>query len=162
MALNIGGVTMSEVGNRISSPGRIVQTVHTTFTNATDVSNNTATDLFTSSSITLTSASNKVLIEFHCDVRADVSDGAWNLFYMDLQHVQTSTQLDFSGYRGENTYSIRHFHKRAIHTPGSTGPHSYKVRGWNYPTTSLVAHFNSSANISHDGTAYITLMEIAV
>lgn len=162
MPIYVGSAALSEVNGRISTPGRIIQIVHTTYTSAMNTTSTSPVDFFTSSAITLTSASNKILIEFHSDNRCnDWGDNTWNLYYMDLIHVQSGTQITYSGYRGEQTYSIRHFHKQAIHAPGSVGPHSYKVRGWSY--TTLNTTFNGGASqVDNDGIAYIKLMEVAV
>jgi hypothetical protein len=117
-----------------------------------------AVDFFTSGSITLTNASNRILIELHSDNRSnDWGDGVWNLHYMDIIHVQSGAQLSYTGYNGDYTNSIKHIHRVAFHTPGSIGPHSYKCRGWSYQASSTT--FGTGA----DGTpAYIRLTEIAV
>ncbi len=162
MAIYVGSAALSEVSGKISTPGRIVQIVHTTYTSQMNTTSTSAVDFFTSNTITLTNASNKILIELHSDNRTnDWGDGTWNLYYMDLIHVQSGTQITYSGYRGELTNSIRHFHKQAIHIPGSVGPHSYKLRGWSY--TTLNTTFNGGSNwVDNDGVAYIRLMEVAV
>jgi hypothetical protein len=150
--------SISETGGRIVVPGRIVQTVHTLNTGGMATSSTGAVDFFTSGSITLTNASNKILIELHSDNRStDWGDGQWNLHYMDIIHVQSGTQLSYTGYNGEYTYTIRHIHRVAIHTPGSVGPHSYKCRGWSYQAK------NTTFGTGADGTpAYLRLTEIAV
>lgn len=163
MAINFSNnAALTEVGGKISTPGRIVQIIHTEHTSAMTTSSTSPVDFFTSSAITLTNASNKILVEFHSDNRVhDYADGNWNLYYMDLIHVQSGTQITYSGYRGEYTFSIRHFHKQAIHTPGTVGPHTYKVRGWSYAAYNTT--FNGGASqVDNDGRAYIRLMEIAV
>jgi len=149
---------ISEVGGKISMPGHIVQTVHTLNTGGMATSSTSAVDFFTSDTITLTNASNKVLIELHSDNRSnDWGDGAWNLHYMDIIHVQSGTQLSYTGYNGEQTNTIRAIHRVAIHAPGSVGPHSYKCRGWSYQASSTTFGTGS------DGTpAYMRLTEIAV
>jgi hypothetical protein len=154
--------TLGEVGGKLSVTGRIVQTVHTTSTATLQTTSTSAVDIFTSSTITLTNASNIILIEFHSDNRLqDYGDGAWNLYYMDLVHVQSSTQLTYSGYRGQYTYNIAYYDKSVTHAPGSVGPHSYKIRGWSY-TSASTASFNLGSQRAHDGLAYIRLSEIAV
>jgi hypothetical protein len=163
MAINFGNnASLTEVGGKISTPGRVVQIVNTLHTSQMNTSSTSPVDFFTSNAITLTNASNKILIEFHSDNRVtDAGDGVWNLYYMDLIHVQSGTQITYSGYRGEYTNSIRHFHKQAIHTPGSVGPHTYKVRGWSY--SAYTTTFNGGGNqVDNDGRAYIILTEVAV
>lgn len=153
-----GGV-LAEVAGKISAPGRVVQTVHTTSTAGVATASTSAVDLFTSSTITLTNASNKILIEWYAENRVgDWGDGVWNLYYMDIVHVQSGTSLAYTGYRGEQTNSIRHYHKVAIHTPGSVGPHSYKLRGWCYQASTTT--FITGAG--GDTVAHIRLTEIAV
>jgi hypothetical protein len=150
---------LSEASGKISAPGRIVQTVHTTSTTGVATTSTSAVDLFTSSSITLTNANNKILVEWYAENRAnDWGDGVWNLYYMDIVHVQSGTSLAYTGYRGEQTNSIRHYHKVAIHTPGSVGPHSYKLRGWCYQASNTT--FITGAG--GDTVAHIRLTEIAV
>jgi hypothetical protein len=160
MAINFSNnKTLAEEGSKISAPGRIVQVIQTNNTSGMATSSTNPVDFFTSASITLTNASNKVLIEWHSDNRAnDWGDGVWNLYYMDLIHVQTGTQLSYTGYRGEYTHSIRHYRKSYMHTPGSVGPHSYKIRGWSYSAASTT--FGTGAG--SDNIAYIRMTEIAV
>lgn len=149
---------LSEVSGKISAPGRIVQVVHTESSSGVATSSTSPVDLFSSSSITLTNASNIVLIEFHADNRAnDWGDGVWNLYYMDLIHVNSGSQLTYTGYVGEQTNTIRHVHRAAIHTPGSVGPHTYKIRGWSYQASTTTFITGSDA-----GQAYIKLTEVAV
>jgi len=149
---------ISEVSGKISVPGRIIQTVHTLNTSGMSTTSTGAVDFFTSGSITLTNASNKILIELHSDNRSyDWGDSVWNLHFMDIIHVQSGSQLSYSGYNGDYTNTIKHIHRVAIHTPGSVGPHSYKCRGWSYQASTT--GFGTGA----DGTpAYLRLTEIAV
>ncbi len=164
MPINFAGnVLLSETGSKIYSPGRIVQTVHTEHTSQMNTTSGSAVDFFTSGTITMTNASNYLIIEFHSDNRYnDHTDGVWNLYYMDLVHVQSGTQISYTGYRGENTFNIRHVHRVAMHQPGSVGPHSYKTRGWSYNAGRNVT-FNGGTNQSdNDGRAYIRITEIAV
>jgi hypothetical protein len=158
MGINFSNnVSLTEVGGRISAPGRIIQVIETSTSSGVNTSSNSPVDLFTSASITLSSASNKILVELHANNRTnDWGDGVWNLYYMDIIHVQSGTQLSYTGYVGELTNNIRHVTRTAIHTPGSVGPHSYKCRGWGYYPYSTT--FISGA----DGTvAYLRLTEIA-
>lgn len=150
--------SLIEVGGRISAPGRIVQVVETVSNTGVSTTSTSPVNLFTSSSITLSSASSRILIEMHANNRAnDWGDGVWNLYYMDIIHVQSGAQLTFTGYVGEYTFNIRHVTRTAIHTPGSVGPHSYRCRGWCYTANSTT--FITGA----DGTAaYLRLTEIAV
>lgn len=160
MAINFSNnKSLSEVSGKITAPGRIVQTVHTVSTTGVATSSTSAVDLFTSSTITLTNASNKILIEWYSGNRVnDWGDGVWNLYYHDIIHVQSGTQITYTGYRGDYTNSIRPYHKVAIHTPGSVGPHSYKLRGWSYQAKQTT-FINGDGG---DGIAYIRLSEIAV
>ena len=161
MGINFANnATLSQVGSYISAPGRIVQTVQTNYTTLMATSSTSAVDFFTSSGITLTNASNRILIEWHSDNRCnDWGDGVWNLYYMQLVYVNSGAVLSYTGYRGENTYSIRHYHKSTTHTPGSVGPHTYKLQGWSY--SALQTNFGGGA-AGGDAIAYIRLSEIAV
>jgi hypothetical protein len=160
MAINFSnGQTLSQTGGRISAPGRIIQTVHTVITSALNTSSTSPVDWFTSGAITLTNASNYVLIEHHSDNRtSDWGDGTWNLYYMDIVHVQSGSQITYTGYVGELTNNIRHVHRVGRHLPGSVGPHTYKVRGWSYAAANTA--FNT--NVDNDTIAYLRLTEIAV
>jgi hypothetical protein len=160
MAINFSnGQSLSQVGGRISAPGRIIQTVHTVTTSVMNTSSTSAVDWFTSGSITLTNASNCVLIEHHSDNRyAEVGDGSWNLYYMDIVHVGSGAQISYTGYVGDLTSTIRHVHRVGRHFPGSVGPHTYKVRGWSYAAAN--SGFNTGTD--NDAVAYIRLTEIAV
>lgn len=160
MAINFSnGKTLSQIGTRIHMPGHVIQTVHTVNTAAMNTSSTSPVDWFTSASITLTNASNYVLIEHHSDNRtSDWGDGSWNLYYMDIVHVQSGTQITYTGYVGELTNNIRHVHRVGRHLPGSVGPHNYKVRGWSY--SALNTAFNT--NVDNDAISYLRLTEIAV
>ena len=161
MAINFSnGVTIEQRGNRIFTPGRVIQTVNTLNTNALQNATTTPADYFTSNSITMTSPDNHLLIEWHVDVRTnDWFDGNWNLCYMDLIHVQTGTQFTYTGYEGEYTYNIKHLHRTAYHRPGSVGPHSYKLRGWSY--YNLNTSFNGTAGwVGNDNQSWIRITEI--
>lgn len=158
MAINFSNSkTISEQSSRISAPGRVVQVIETTSTSGVANSTTSPIDLFNSASITLTNPNNYVLIEHHSNNRAnDWGDGTWNLYYMDIIHNNTGTQLTYSGYRGEQTNTIRHMTRSVLHQPGNVGPHSYRVRGWCYQNSTTT--FITGA----DGTvAYLRLTEIA-
>jgi len=145
--------------NKISATGHVLQTVQTTYTTSVVVNSLSAVDLFTSTTITLASASNRILIDFYQEVGVqDWGDGVWNLYYLDLVHVQTSTQLTYTGYRGDYTYNRRSYKKSYLHTPGSVGPHSYKLRGWCYSALNVTF---GNGYTGGDGIAYIRMMEIA-
>ena len=159
MAINFSNdKTLSEVSGKISAPGRIVQTVHTVSSTGVATSSTSPVNLFTSAPITMTNASNKLLIEFQSDNRStDWGDGVWNLHYMDIIHTASGTQLSYSGYNGEYTFSIRGIHRIAMHSPGSVGPHTYTMRGWSYSAN------NTTFITGGDGTvAYIRISEIAI
>lgn len=160
MAINFSNnVNLSQVGTKISAPGRVVQVIQTNNTSGMNTSSTSPVDFFTSTPITLTNASNRILVEWHSDNRAnDWGDGIWNLYYMDLIYVNTGAQLSYTGYRGETTFSIRHYRKSFMHTPGSLGPHSYKIRGWSYSALSTTFGTGSGS----DNLAYIRMTEIAV
>lgn len=160
MAINFGNnKTLSEVSGKLSAPGRIVQTIHTIKTGIVTTTSTTPITVMTSDAITLTNANNYVHIEFHSDVRTnDWGDTVWNLYYMRLVHVATSTVLAHTGYQGEYTNNIRHTHRSAIHLPGSVGPHQYRLDGWSYSANSTSFAYTGEA----DGIAYIRLTEIAV
>ena len=149
--------SLSEQSGMISAPGRIVQVIETTSGAGVGTSSTNPVDIFNSASITLTNPNNFVLIELHSNNRAnDWGDGTWNLYYMDIIHNNTGTQLTYTGYRGEQTNSIRHVTRSVMHQPGNVGPHSYKCRGWSYQASSTT--FVTGA----DGTvAYLRLTEIA-
>lgn len=163
MAINFSNnLSITETSGKIYVPGQIVQTVHTTFSSMLNTSSTSPVDFFTSSPITLASASNKIVIELHSDNRsADWGDGTWNLHYMDIVHVNSGTQLTYSGYNGEQTNTIRHIHRIVTHIPGSVGPHTYKCRGWSYQASATI--FNGGGSwVDNDGIAYLRLTEIAV
>jgi hypothetical protein len=149
--------SLSQQSGMISAPGRIVQVIETTSGSGVGTSSTSPVDIFNSASITLTNPNNFVLIELHSNNRAnDWGDGTWNLYYMDIIHNNTGTQLTYTGYRGEQTNSIRHVTRSVMHQPGNIGPHSYKCRGWSYQASSTT--FVTGA----DGTvAYLRLTEIA-
>jgi hypothetical protein len=149
--------SLSEQSGMISAQGRIVQVVETTSGSGVATSSTNPVDIFNSASITLTNPNNFILVELHSNNRAnDWGDGVWNLYYMDIIHNNTGTQLTYTGYRGEQTFNIRHVTRSVMHQPGNIGPHSYRCRGWSYQASSTT--FVTGA----DGTvAYLRLTEIA-
>jgi len=163
MAINFSNnVTIEQRSNRIYIPGRVVQSVNTLNTTALQNATTSPVDYFTSNAITMINASNFLIIEWHVDVRTnDWSDGNWNLCYMDLIHVQSGTQLTYTGYEGELTFNIKHLHRTARHQPGSVGPHTYKLRGWSY--YNLNTSFNGTGGwVGNDNQSWIRITEIAV
>lgn len=160
MGINFANnATLTQAGSYITAPGRIVQTVQTNYSSSMATTSTSPVDFFTSSAITLTNASNKVLVEWHSDNRAnDWGDNVWNLYYMQLIYVNSGAALSYTGYRGEYTNTIRHYHKSYMHTPGSVGPHTYKLQGWSYQASNTT--FGGGA-AGGDAIAYIRLSEIA-
>jgi hypothetical protein len=150
--------SISEVSGKISAPGRIVQTIETVTTAGVAHASTSPVNIFKSNPITLTNPNNAVLIELHADNRAnDWGDAVWNLYYMDIIHNPSGAQLTYTGYRGEQTFNIRHVHRTAIHYPGTLGPHTYTARGWSYQA-STTTYITGS-----DGTpGYLRLTEVAV
>jgi hypothetical protein len=161
MGIYFPNSSLTEVGTKITATQHIVQTVHNTGTASTATTSTSPVDLYTTATgITLTAASNKILVEFCWENRAnDWGDAVWNLYYMDLIHIQSSTQLTYSGYRGEYTYCIRPMRRQYVHSPGSVGPHTYKVRGWCYQANQTT--FGGASAGSPDGIYYIRMTEIA-
>jgi hypothetical protein len=160
MGVYFPNTALLEVGTKLSAPSYVVQTVHNISGASTATTSTSPVDLYTTpTGITLTNASNKILIEFCWENRAnDWGDGVWNLYYMDLIHIQTGAQLTYTGYRGEYTYTIRPTRRQVIHTPGNVGPHTYKVRGWCYSASQTT--FGGGA-AGGDGNYYIRMTEIA-
>lgn len=172
MAINFNNsVSLSENSSAsfpvIHAPGRIIQTQHKTFTSSMATSQTSAgVDFFYSNSITLSNATNKILIEWFTEARvSDWGDNVWNLYYMQLIYVNTGAQISYTGYNGETTNTIRPYFKVAIHTPGTVGPHVYKLQGWCYPgissTQTQTVIFNGSGNSGGDAVAHIRLSEVA-
>ena len=162
MAIYFPNSSITQVGGKIYTPGRIVQTVSTLNTTALQTTSSSAVDYFTSNSITMTNAANKLVIEWHVDVRTnDWGDSAWNLYLMDLIHVQSGTQLAYTGYEGEFTYNIKHTHRSAYHAPGSVGPHSYKLRGWSYIAGKNTSFNGTGGWVGNDNQSWIRITEIA-
>ena len=156
------GRSLSEASGRVSSPGRIVQVVHSIHTSNASTSSTGPVDFFTSSPITLTNPNNRVIIELHSEGRQDgapYTNGNWCLYYMDIIHVNTGAQLSFSGFIGEQYFSIRHVHRSTSHIPGNIGPHTYRARFWAYGGNSVgVGAFVAD----NDAISYLRISEIAV
>jgi hypothetical protein len=124
---------IEEVGSRINIPGHIVQTIHTVSTANASTTSTSPVNFITSNAITLAKASNRLVIEINGGLSAgDWGDGQWGLMYSDIIHVQTGTQLVFSGFNGELTFNRRHMNRFIVHQPGSVGPHTYTWRFWCY------------------------------
>ena len=162
MAINFSnGAILSESGGHITAPGRLVQMVSTVFTNTVNVATTSATDMYTSNPITMSNASNRLLIEFYCNTRkASLGDSVWSLCFVDLVHVQSGGALSYSGYIGDYTQTIRYTNRIASHAPGTVGPHSYKIRGWNYVQGNT--NFGGTSQSGTSDSAHIRIMEYAV
>ena len=166
-----GSVTGGTGGLGLRSPGSVIQTLHTQKTDTFTSDSSTWADITgLSQSITMTSASNKVLVQVNLNILNGTTTGS----ITGLKRGDTFIGLAESGYGsrsvglGAELYNdradvFRTTSYSVLDTPG-TGTHTYKVVVDPNGSTAYVnrSENDSDAGSYSRGTSDITLMEIAV
>lgn len=159
MAIVFPNSTISEVNSSfITYPGNIVQIVESKITATVTCNNWNTANPIGSLTITPTSASNKILLYVHMNMRMDMTQGNWSLCYLDLYNSARG-QLIVSGWDGTWRHTIYSYRKQYLDSPSSTSTQTYTLRCYNFPS-GVVAYFNTST--SSDGLCYIRATEYAV
>ena len=166
-----GLVTGGTGGLGLRSPGSVIQTLHTQKTDTFTSDASTWTDVTgLSQAITMTSASNKVLVQVNLNILNGTTTGSIS----GLKRGDTFIGLAESGYGsravglGAELYNdradvFRTTSYSVLDTPG-TGTHTYKVVVHPNSYTVYVNRSESDADAASyaRGTSDITLMEVAV
>lgn len=135
----------------INIPGSIIQmvdnqaTVSTTCTTAAWVN-------VLSTSITITNASNQVMVEYFMNDRSDQGNTTWGLVYHRI--LRNGTQVMYSGYNGAQANYIGYYARSFLDTPGA-GTWTYTASTLAHQGTAWIGSYNSGST-NH----YLRLYEI--
>jgi hypothetical protein len=150
MAIIFPNKTISATGNFINLPGGIIQVVDNQATVSATVTSSWVDVLTTS--ITITSASNQVMIEYFMNDRSDQGNGAWCLIYHRI--LRNGTQVITSGYNGAQANYIGYYARSFLDSPG-VGTHTYVASCLAYQGTVWIGN-TASGSTNH----YLRLYEI--
>lgn len=145
--------TIATSGSWVNIPGQIIQIVNNQSTVSTTCTTSAWVDVFTTS-ITLTKATNKVLVEYFMNDRSDQGAGTWSLIYHRIIRSD-STQVMYSGYNGNQTSYIGYYARSFLDTPGTAATWSYTASVLSFGGTAWIGNYNSGST-NH----YLRLYEI--
>jgi len=151
MAIVFPNKTISSTGSRINIPGQIIQVVDNTSTVSTTATTAAWVDVFTTT-ITLTNASNKVMVEYFMNDRSDQGNGTWSLIFHRI--LRNGTQIMTSGYNGAAANYIGFYERTFLDSPGA-GTHNYVASVLAYQGTVWIGSYNSGST-----NQYLRLYEI--
>jgi hypothetical protein len=137
--------------NNVNIPGSIIQTVDNQATVSTTCDTSAWVQVF-STSITVASASNQVMIEYFMNDRSDQGNGNWCLVYHRV--LRDGTQIMYSGFNGAQANYIGYYARSFLDTPGA-GAHTYVGQVLSYGGTAWIGNYNSGST-NH----YLRLYEI--
>jgi hypothetical protein len=161
--INDGAVTKAKMAasGAWAPAGAIVQVKNQTFTSNVSTGSATYVDSGITSSITPTSSSNQVLIQFHINGITSTTGSAANARFSLTDGSNTILQIVFDTWvpvgTGGDVVSIS---GSFLHSPATTSSTTYKIRYLNSAGagTQINAYYNSGG-VTVSG---ITLMEVAV
>lgn len=151
MAIVFPNKTISSSGSLINIPGQIIQVVDNTATISTTATTAAWVNVFTTN-ITITNASNKVMVEYFMNDRSDQGLATWGLIYHRI--LRNGTQIMHSGYNGASTNYIGFYERTFFDSPGA-GTHSYVASVLAYQGTVWIGSYNSGST-----NQYLRLYEI--
>lgn len=151
MAILFPNTSIAATGTKINTPGGIVQIVNNQATISTTAGTGAWVDVF-STSITLSSASNQVMVEYFMNDRSDQGNGTWSLIYHRI--LRNGTQIMYSGYNGAQANYIGYYARSFLDSPGA-GTHTYVASVLAYQGTVWIGSYNSGST-NH----YLRLYEI--
>ena len=153
MSILFPNKTISTTGNYLNIPGSIIQFIDNTTT--VSASTNTATWVNTlTTNITITNASNIVMVEYFMNDRSDQGLGTWGLIYHRI--LRNGSQIMYSGYNGAQTNHIGYYTRTFFDSPGA-GTHSYVASFLAHQGTCYIGQGNNGAT-----NQYLRLYEIGV
>jgi len=151
MAIIFPNKTISASGNFINVPGSIIQTVDNQATISATVTTAAWIDVL-STSITITNASNRVMIEYFMNDRSDQGNGTWSLVYHRI--LRNGTQVAYSGFNGAEANYIGYYARSFLDSPGA-GTHTYVASCLAYQGTVWIGN-TASGSTNH----YLRLYEL--
>lgn len=152
MAILFPTQTISATGSSsINIPGSIIQMVDNQATVSTTCTTAAWVTVFTTA-ITISNASNQVLVEYLMNDRSDQGNGNWGLVYHRI--LRNGTQIMYSGYNGATANYIGYYARSFFDTPGA-GTHSYVASVLSYSGTAWIGSYNSGST-NH----YLRLYEV--
>ena len=151
MAILFPTQTISASGSYINIPGSVIQMVDNQSTVSASATTASWVDLL-STSITITNASNKVLVEYFMNDRSDQGNATWGLIFHRI--LRNGTQIMTSGYNGATTNYIGYYARSFFDTPGA-GTWTYTASVLCYQGTIQAGTLNSGST-NH----YLRLYEI--
>ena len=144
--------TISATGSAsINVPGSIIQMVDNQSTVSTTATTAAWVTVFTTS-ITISNASNQVLVEYFMNDRSDQGNGTWSLIYHRI--LRNGTQVMYSGLNGAQADYIGYYARSFFDTPGA-GTHTYVASVLAYQGTVWIGSFNSGST-----NQYLRLYEV--
>ena len=152
MAIIFPNTSVTAAGsNNVNIPGSIIQTVDNQSTISTTCDTSAWITVF-STTITVASASNQVMVEYFMNDRSDQGNGNWCLVYHRI--LRDGTQIMFSGFNGAQANYIGYYARSFLDTPGA-GSHTYVASVLSYGGTAWIGSYNSGST-NH----YLRLYEI--
>jgi hypothetical protein len=152
MAILFPTQTISATGtSSINIPGSIIQMVDNQATVSTTAGTGAWVDVF-STSITISNASNQVLVEYFMNDRSDQGNGTWSLIYHRI--LRNGTQIMYSGYNGAAANYIGYYARSFFDTPGA-GTWTYTASVLAYQGTVWIGSYNSGST-----NQYLRLYEV--
>lgn len=153
MSIIFPNKTISASGNYVNVPGSIIQFVDNTATVNTTVTTAAWVDIL-STSITITNASNKIMVEYFMNDRSDQGNGTWSLIYHRM--LRNGVQVMYSGYNGSAANYIGYYARTFLDAPGA-GTWTYTASVLAHQGTAWIGSYYSGSN-QH----YLRLYEIGV
>jgi hypothetical protein len=145
MSIIFPNKTISATGNFINVPGGIIQTVDNQATISTTVTTAAWIDVL-STSITITNASNQVMVEYFMNDRSDQGNGTWSLVYHRI--LRNGTQVAYSGYNGAQANYIGYYARSFLDSPGA-GTHTYVASVLAHQGTAWIGSYNSGSTMHY-------------
>ena len=152
MAIIFPTQTISATGTTmVNISGSVIQMVDNQATVSTTVTTSAWVNVL-STAITISNASNQVLVEYFMNDRSDQGQGTWGLIFHRI--LRNGTQIMTSGYNGAQTNYIGYYARSFLDTPGA-GTHTYVASVLAHQGTAWIGSYNSGST-----NQYLRLYEI--
>ena len=153
MAINFSqGTNITATTSGINIPGSIIQFVDKTQT-VTGSATTAAWVNSISNSITISKASNKILVEYLMDERSDQGNGTWSLIFHRV--LVNGSQIMNGGHNGSAANHIGFYERTFLYTPGAAGTYTFQGQIAAHQGT---CYFGSGNNVGNNH--YLRLYEI--
>lgn len=153
MAINFTlGTNISGTSSGINIPGSIIQFVDKTETFGGSAGTGAWVNSI-SNSITISNASNQILVEYLVDERSDQGNGTWSLVYHKI--LCNGVQVMASGHNGSAANHISFYERTFLYTPGAAGTYTFQGQILAHQGTCYFGTGNNQGNKN-----YLRLYEI--